>query len=145
VRRPARDAVALDAADISDTLVAASNPTASFQLRELEKALARLRPEEREVILLIGLEGMRYHEAAKILGVPISTVRSRLSTGRDRLRRMMEMTNDEMLSTAPHLQNAKPHAPHRYSGFAAPRRVTPFRAHCDFGSFVAVLEGGCPQ
>ena len=84
-------------------------------------------------------------EAAKILGVPISTVRSRLSTGRDRLRRMMEMTNDEMLSTAPHLQNAKPHAPHRYSGFAAPRRVTPFRAHCDFGSFVAVLEGGCPQ
>jgi len=91
VRRPAREAVALDADDMSSMLVATTDPTASCQLRELENALARLRNEEREVILLVGLEGMRYDETAEILGVPIGTVRSRLFRGREALRKLLDM------------------------------------------------------
>jgi Sigma-70, region 4 len=45
------------------------------------------RPEQREVILLVGLEGFSYEDAAKILAVPVGTVRSRLSRGRESLRR----------------------------------------------------------
>src|SRR4029453_7521931 len=68
-----------------------SNAIPTLQLRDLEAALGKLRLEERQVILLVGLEGMRYEEVAVILGVPIGTVRSRLSRGRDELRRLMGM------------------------------------------------------
>ena len=61
-----------------------------LELRDLEAAIAKLPDEQRQVILLIGLEGMRYEEVADILGVPVGTVRSRLSRGRDQLRRLMD-------------------------------------------------------
>ena len=46
--------------------------------------------EQRQVILLVGLEGMRYEEVARILDVPVGTVRSRLSRGRRMLRQIIE-------------------------------------------------------
>jgi RNA polymerase sigma-70 factor (ECF subfamily) len=70
-------------------MVVQSNAIPSLQLRDLERALDTLQPEQRQVILLVGLEGMAYEEAAAILEVPIGTVRSRLSRGRDQLRRLM--------------------------------------------------------
>lgn len=53
-----------------------------LQLRELESALARLRPEQRAVVMLVGVEGMHYRHAAAKLGIPIGTVRSRLARAR---------------------------------------------------------------
>jgi hypothetical protein len=49
----------------------------------LERALAQFPREQRQVILLVGLEGMSYQDAAGILTIPVGTVRSRLSRGRD--------------------------------------------------------------
>jgi RNA polymerase sigma-70 factor (ECF subfamily) len=60
-----------------------------LELRDLDRALQRLPHEQREVVLLIGLEQLSYDEAAKVLGVPIGTVMSRLSRGREQLRSMM--------------------------------------------------------
>jgi RNA polymerase sigma-70 factor (ECF subfamily) len=45
-------------------------------------ALAKLKPKFREVIVLCGLEGKSYEEAAQVLEVPIGTIRSRLNTAR---------------------------------------------------------------
>jgi RNA polymerase sigma-70 factor (ECF subfamily) len=89
VRRKAREAATVDIEHISSTLVATTDPTARRQLVELDCALARLSAEQREVLLLVGLEGMDYETVAQILGVPIGTVRSRLSRGRERLRELM--------------------------------------------------------
>src|ERR1700747_163219 len=91
VRRAMRDGANVDIEQISSALVATTDPTASRQLRELERALSRLRGEHREVILLVGLEGMSYEAAAQILDVPVGTARSRLSRGRDALRQLMDM------------------------------------------------------
>ena len=60
------------------------------ELWDLTKALQALPPEQREVLLLVGLEGMRYEEVAQTLGVPIGTVMSRLSRARERLYGMLE-------------------------------------------------------
>ena len=87
VRRATREAGTIDIDDVSSSLVATTDPTASRQLYELERALGQLAAEQREVILLVGLEGFSYEDAAKILAVPVGTVRSRLSRGRESLRR----------------------------------------------------------
>ena len=59
-------------------------------LRNLERAMAGLPSERREIILLVSLEGMSYEAVAKLLGVAIGTVRSRLSRGRAALRQAMD-------------------------------------------------------
>jgi RNA polymerase sigma-70 factor (ECF subfamily) len=91
VRRAMRDEATVDIEQMSSSLVAITDPTASRQLRELDTALARLSAEQREVILLVGLEDMSYEAAAQILDVPVGTVRSRLSRGRGALRQLMDM------------------------------------------------------
>jgi RNA polymerase sigma-70 factor (ECF subfamily) len=89
VRRQARETATVDVEHVSSTLVATTDPTSSWQLGELDRALARLPDEQREVILLVGLEGMAYDSAAQILQVPVGTVRSRLSRGRETLRQLV--------------------------------------------------------
>src|ERR1700675_1342931 len=46
--------------------------------RDLERALAKLPDELRSTLLLVGMEGMKYDQAAAVLDVPIGTIRSRL-------------------------------------------------------------------
>src|SRR5215469_6848753 len=67
---------------------------AGLELRDLETAIARLPQEQRETLLLIGIEGMKYEEVAQICAVPIGTVRSRLSRAREELRRMIDGVED---------------------------------------------------
>lgn len=57
---------------------------------ELAAALAELPAGQRQVILLVALEGMSYGEVAETIGVAQGTVMSRLSRGRERLRRLMD-------------------------------------------------------
>ena len=59
-------------------------------LRDLARALATLPIDQREILLLIGLEELSYQEAAKVLGVPLGTVMSRLSRARARLRALLD-------------------------------------------------------
>jgi len=60
-----------------------------LQLRDLDTALAQLPHEQRTVLLLVGLEQFTYEEAARVLEIPIGTVMSRLSRGRERLRTVL--------------------------------------------------------
>jgi RNA polymerase sigma-70 factor (ECF subfamily) len=100
VRRSVREGVTVAVEDMAPVLTVTSSAIAALQLRDLEAALAKLPQEQRQVILLVGLEGMRYEEVALILGVPVGTVRSRLSRGRDQLRRLMDMGEEELPASA---------------------------------------------
>ena len=57
-----------------------------LEIRDVQTAIAALPPEQREVILLVGLEQLSYAEASKALGIPMGTVMSRLFRARERLR-----------------------------------------------------------
>lgn len=89
VRRGAREGTTVDIDDVHNLLVSPNDPTVSLLLRDLNRGLAKLQVEQRQTILLIGLEGMSYQEVAQILCIPIGTVRSRLSRGRLQLRQIM--------------------------------------------------------
>ena len=69
----------------------------NLQMRDLASAIGKLPHEYREVLLLIGLEQMSYEEVAKVLGIPMGTVMSRLSRGRERLRSIMSGENAPVL------------------------------------------------
>ncbi|HSS63460.1 MAG TPA: RNA polymerase sigma factor [Gammaproteobacteria bacterium] len=78
---------ALFAAEENDARLAAKgHAETDLILRDLDRALAELTEEQREVVLLIGLEQLSYKETARVLGIPPGTVMSRLSRGRERLR-----------------------------------------------------------
>jgi RNA polymerase sigma-70 factor (ECF subfamily) len=66
-----------------------SEQSRSLEMRDLDYALQRLPMEQREVVLLVGLEEMSYADVALALNIPIGTVMSRLSRGRERLRALM--------------------------------------------------------
>jgi RNA polymerase sigma-70 factor (ECF subfamily) len=58
-------------------------------LAEVQRAIAGLPDEQREVLVLVCVEDLAYREAAEVLGVPIGTVMSRLARAR---RRIIEVT-----------------------------------------------------
>lgn len=100
VRRAAAG-TAVDADDVAHELVAEDAGTA--QALDLQRCLLRLPEDQRAVLLLVSLEDLTYNEVAKITGVPVGTVMSRLSRARARLRELMDSP-----SPAPASQAAPP-------------------------------------
>jgi len=89
VQRSAREGITVEFDDKGPFPPAATDLAGRLSLRDLDRALARIPEEQRRVLLLIGLEGTSYQEAARILDVPVGTIRSRVSRGRDSLRKLM--------------------------------------------------------
>jgi len=58
-------------------------------VRDLDRSIALLPPEQRAVLLLVTLEDMSYDDVARTLAIPMGTVMSRLSRAREKLRLMM--------------------------------------------------------
>jgi RNA polymerase sigma-70 factor, ECF subfamily len=67
----------------------------ALEHRDLVRGFSALPEEQRTVLLLVGVENLSYVETARVLGVPIGTVMSRLSRGRERLRQHMYGNIDE--------------------------------------------------
>ena len=59
-------------------------------VRDLERALAALPVAQREVLLLVALEDLSYEETARVLGIPIGRVMSRLARAREKLRVLLQ-------------------------------------------------------
>ena len=76
--------------ELDENLAGDGDPSGATALRDLERGLAALSAEQREVLLMVGLEDLSYAQASRALGVPMGTVMSRLSRAREKLRRHMD-------------------------------------------------------
>jgi RNA polymerase sigma-70 factor (ECF subfamily) len=96
-RRPQVDTVAMD--DETPEVPVAPAQGERLAVADLQSALGHLPVEQREILLLVGLEEMTYADVAQTLGIPIGTVMSRLSRGRERLRVLLEGRADPVRLT----------------------------------------------
>ncbi len=90
-RRPSL--VALEQANVQGS--AAGQPDA-VATGEILAAFDRLSDEQREVLVLVAVEGLKYAEVAQILEVPLGTVMSRLGRARERLRHLTDSGGSDL-------------------------------------------------
>jgi RNA polymerase sigma-70 factor, ECF subfamily len=95
IRRSTREGVTVRLTGREPMLARPPQQGKRLELRDLERAFAKLPDTQRSAILLVALEGMRYEEVAAVLDVPVGTIRSRLSRGREALRRLTGSLLDE--------------------------------------------------
>jgi RNA polymerase sigma-70 factor (ECF subfamily) len=60
-----------------------------LELQDVDRVLSSISPEQREVVLLVAVEQLTYEEVSRALDIPIGTVMSRLSRGRERMRQAL--------------------------------------------------------
>ena len=97
VQRRAAPHLVSDIDEVSHELHAPASMT-DLQL-DLQRCLLRLPVDQRAVLLLVTVEDMSYAEVAKVTGVPLGTVMSRLSRARDRMRELMSEPADSAAAT----------------------------------------------
>ncbi|ALM87018.1 RNA polymerase subunit sigma-24 [Bordetella sp. N] len=73
------------------------------EMMDLQRALERLTPPLRSVLLLVSVEEYSYAEAAEILQVPLGTIMSRLHRARETVRSLMEPPGDAQRTHPLHL------------------------------------------
>jgi RNA polymerase sigma-70 factor, ECF subfamily len=80
----------VSADDVEADLAVGPSQPANLEMQDVLRGLATLPEEQRQIVLLIAVEGFQYGEVAAMLGIPVGTVMSRLSRARDRLREFVE-------------------------------------------------------
>ncbi|HUS55753.1 MAG TPA: sigma-70 family RNA polymerase sigma factor [Thermohalobaculum sp.] len=93
LKQKSRMGVQIPVEDLALVAVSASQGD-RFACRQAVEAIRHLSEEHREVLLLVGVEGMSYREAAEVLDLKIGTVMSRLSRARATLRQMMNIEGE---------------------------------------------------
>ena len=69
---------------------------ARLDFQDFRRALAKLPLEQREVLLLVGAEGLSYEEAAQICGTAIGTIKSRMNRARARLAELLHLEEEDL-------------------------------------------------
>jgi RNA polymerase sigma-70 factor (ECF subfamily) len=90
-RREVEDADGIHAA----RLAVQPNQQSALDVSNLRLALAKLPPDQREALLLVGAEGLSYEEAAQICSVRVGTVKSRVNRARGRLTQLLQVSDRE--------------------------------------------------
>jgi RNA polymerase sigma-70 factor, ECF subfamily len=75
----------------AETLKSQPDQTARLELQEFREALAKLPPDQREALILVGASGFSYEETADICGCAVGTIKSRVNRARTRLADLMSI------------------------------------------------------
>lgn len=86
--------VELDEATTPSTV---AQQESGIEVQDILATLDQLPEEQKSLLLLVGVEDFSYDDAARIMGVPLGTVMSRLSRGRHRLRALLETGRTTLL------------------------------------------------
>ena len=79
------------------TLKTAPDQQSHLDFEDMRSALAKLRPDQREALLLVAAEGLSYEDAAAICGTAVGTIKSRVNRARIRLAELLHHdTADEI-------------------------------------------------
>jgi RNA polymerase sigma-70 factor (ECF subfamily) len=90
IRRTRGKGLQQDIAELADHLELSVPAADNTGQRDFLKAINALSMEHRQILLLVGLEGLSYREIADELDIPVGTVMSRLARARERLRSIMQ-------------------------------------------------------
>jgi RNA polymerase sigma-70 factor (ECF subfamily) len=85
-----RSEVVMLTLDDSEALSSPATQTETIASREIVDALQAVSPDRRAALLMVGIEGFSYAEAANILGIPAGTLMSRIARGREELRGLLD-------------------------------------------------------
>ena len=69
-------------------------PELADEFRRVQQALAALAPELKDTLILVKYQGLKYAEAADVLGVPIGTIRSRIHAAIEQIRQLLSIEVD---------------------------------------------------
>ena len=100
LRKNART-TSLDPEVAERVLVVAPAQQDGINVDDVAKALQKLPAEQREVLLLVGANGVSYEEAAEIIGCAMGTVKSRLARGRAALAKLIDGPEENAELTSP--------------------------------------------
>ena len=89
--RKRRREVEDDDGSYAETLKSQPEQSGRLEFEELPEALAKLPPDQREALILVGASGLSYEEAAEICGCPIGTIKSRVNRARGRLAELLSI------------------------------------------------------
>ena len=90
-RREVEDATGMYA----DSLKSQPEQMGRIEFEELREALAKLAPDQREAVILVGASGFSYEEAAAICGSAVGTIKSRVNRARARLAKLMSIDGSD--------------------------------------------------
>jgi RNA polymerase sigma-70 factor, ECF subfamily len=90
LRRRRQQGVHQDIETFANELEAGAPQPDGGQMRDFLKAVNALSFEQRQILLLAGLEGLGYRQIAEELSLPMGTVMSRLARAREKLRELLE-------------------------------------------------------
>ena len=96
-----------------------------LDLDDLRSALAKLSFEQREVLLLIGAEGLSYEETATIVGTKVGTVKSRMNRARARLAELLHVEDQDDIGSGSVLTAALNAPSSRGAGMVGAPQVMP--------------------
>jgi RNA polymerase sigma-70 factor (ECF subfamily) len=77
----------------AETLKAQPSQTSHVEFQEFRTALAKVPPDQREALILVGASGFSYEEAAEICGCAVGTIKSRVNRARTRLAQLLHIEN----------------------------------------------------
>ena len=96
-----------DPEEIIGTQAVDAEQVAKAELNAVGRAMEKLSEEHKDVLIMVCVKGMQYQQVADVLGVPVGTVRSRLSRARAQLAEMMEVAGDTFDDHADYIGDEK--------------------------------------